>query len=568
MMLQDKDMIDPAERCRELEAANQAYATYIRDKTNQLLEVMGTRKLETEELDDSALISLDPIGIVANSFKQILGHLNQTVEELREAKNELQAIFDATGVGISIIDRNFIIERYNEKQRELLIDPELKDVVGRHCYEVYSNRCSPVCECPARDSFATGQSTLVREVWKKGRCFQVVTTPFSRFADGEISKVIEVSMDITEKKAAEAAELELREFCVNEKMKLTTIIENLSEGLLVLDKDNCVVSWNRAANEITEWLSTEMMEQPLTHVFPELEKVLSVEGGEKQNLEIIYSTPAGTERSLSANIGHLKDSEGKFIGKVLTFRDKTEEKKRIELYHRAEKLAAIGQLSAGIAHELNTPLGSVLGYARLLLKDNSLSVTQRAWTEIIAEQVKKSSTIIQGLLRFARQSDPGQRCLEDCDINHIIEQTMPLLATEITKRQIELTTDLQPLSNVVADPRELEQVVLNLAMNAMQAIGLKGQVDIKTHQRASRIIIQVSDSGPGIPKHLLSRIFDPFYTTKPLGEGTGLGLSICSGIISDLNGTIEVSSVEGEGTTFIISLPATTKGKDLKTGDL
>lgn len=567
MMPYDKDMIDPAERCQELEAANKAYATYIREKTNQLLEVMGTRKLETEELDDSALISLDPIGIVANSFKQILGHLNQTVEDLREAKNELQAIFDATGVGISIIDRNFIIERYNEKQRELLIDPELKDVVGRHCYEVYSNRCSPVCECPARDSFATGQSTLVREVWKKGRCFQVVTTPFSRSADGEISKVIEVSMDITEKKAAEAAERELREFCVNEKMKLTTIIENLSEGLLVLDKNNCVVSWNRAANDITEWLSTEMMEQPLTRVFPELEGVFA-DGGERQNLEIAYRTPTGEERLLSANVGHLKDSEGQSIGKVLTFRDKTDEKKRIELYHRAEKLAAIGQLSAGVAHELNTPLGSVLGYARLLLKDNSLSVTQRAWTEIIAEQVKKSSTIIQGLLRFARQSDPGQRYLEECDINDIIEQTMPLLATEITKRQIELATDLQPLPKVVADPRELEQVVLNLTMNAMQAIGFKGHVIIRTEQRASRILIQIKDSGPGIPKHLLSRIFDPFYTTKPLGEGTGLGLSICSGIISDLSGTIDVSSVEGEGTTFVISLPAQPTERDGKIGAL
>ncbi|MDO3379847.1 two-component system sensor histidine kinase NtrB [Geoalkalibacter halelectricus] len=431
-----------AVRLAELEAANQAYVRYIREKTNQLLEVMGTRALESEELDEEALIEMDPIGIVAQSFQQILAHLNQTIEELQEAK---------------------------------------------------------------------------------------------------------------------AGERELREFYLTEKMKLATLIESLSEGLLVLDEQNRVVSCNRAADEITQWLATDSLGKTLEALFPEMEAVLRKNACDLQSFELTFRSRQGADRLLSANVTRLRDSEGRAAGRVVTFRDSTEEKRRTELFHRTEKLAAIGQLSAGVAHELNTPLGSVLGYARLLLKDKTLSPAQRAWAEIIAEQVKKSSGIIQGLLRFARQSNPARRCLEQCRINEIIKLTLPLLATEMAKRKIELETDLQPLPPIIGDPRELEQVVLNLTMNALQAIGTKGRVRITTRHAGSRVVMKVEDNGPGIAEQIRSRIFDPFYTTKPLGEGTGLGLSICSGIVSDLGGTLDVTSVEGQGATFILSLPAATE---------
>lgn len=558
----DSTVKTPITDCTRQPCNNQDYIRYIREKTNQLLEVMGTKALQPEELDDRQLIELDPIGIVAQSFKQILGTLNRTIEELTETKNELQAIFDATGVGISVIDRNFVIERYNEKQRELLIDPEMTSVIGQYCYEVYSNRCSPVCECPARESFATGKSSLVREVWKKGRCFEIITTPFTSSAEGKVEKVIEVSMDITEKKIAESAEKELKEYCILEKMKLATIIESLSEGLMVLDRDDRVLSWNRAAEEMTHWLMTDMKDQPLTTVFPDLESALKIGTGSVQGLDLTYHVSADEERVLSVNIGQLEGSDGESIGKVVTFSDNTERKKRTELYHRAEKLAAIGQLSAGVAHELNTPLGSVLGYARLLLKDKTLTPTQKEQALIIAEQAKKSSSIIQGLLRFARQSNRSQRSLHECQLNDVIKDTRPLLETELSKRKIELVTDLSQLAPIVADPSELEQVVLNLTMNAIQAIRSKGRIQIKTRQVAKHVLMTVTDNGPGIPEAIRSRIFDPFYTTKPVGEGTGLGLSICSGIIGDMGGTIDIESHEGQGTTILVALPLVSVGKN------
>lgn len=551
---EDKDAL--RRRCAELEAENRAYTRYIRDKTNFLLGVIGTKELEEDELDDQALIKLDPIGIVARSFQQILTNLNQTIDELREAKNELQAIFDATGVGISIIDRNFVVERCNEKQREMLVNSSVEEVVGRHCFEVYCDRIAPTSECPALDSFETGNAALVCEVQKKGRWFQLVTTPFSRAEDGSISQVIEVSMDITEKKKVEDAEKELREFCQTERRKLATVIESLSEGLMVVDEQGRIVSCNLAADEITEQRIGENRNRPLNDAIAEFMPLLRSDAGNVQGMEIMTRTRQGHDLLLSVNVGCLSDKEGRPLGHVLTFRDITEEKKRAELYHRAEKLAAIGQLSAGVAHELNTPLGSVLGYARLLLKDKALPDNLKNWAEIIAEQAKKSSTIIQGLLRFARQSNPAHRCLEHCLLNDVIQRTLPVLSTELGKRNIELVSELNPVPTVVADPQELEQLVLNLTMNAMQAIGEKGCVRIETAQAGSKVVMKITDDGPGVPEEIRFRIFDPFFTTKAPGEGTGLGLSLCSGIVSDMGGAIDIAGGEERGATFIVSLPA------------
>jgi PAS domain S-box-containing protein len=553
--------MDP-NRIAELETVNRQYISYIRSKTNQLLEVMGTECLRAEELDDRALIDLDPIGIIAASFAQVLDFLKENINGLQQAKDELQAIFDATGVGISIIDRDFVVERCNEKQRQLLVDSKLADVSGCLCYEIYCNKDSPGLDCPAVETLATGRPVVVREVKKKEKYFQVVTTPYARNEEGEVTKVIEVSLDITEKKQAEQAEKEQREQYLTEKSKLATVIESLTEGLLVLDPEDEIVAFNRAAGEITGRTGSEMLGKPLRFLFPAVPSLLSASGNDDgQGMEIPYAGKVGNELIFSANSGRLLDGEGKRIGRVVTFRDITEEKKRLELFHRTEKLAAIGQLSAGVAHELNTPLCSILGYALLLLKEDDLADSQRERLGIIVEQAKKSSAIIKALLSFARHSNRSQVLSGDCDLNDVIDKALRVLSAELMQREIKLIMDLKPLPPVLADPGELEQVVLNLVLNALQAIRREGRIVVRTRQNGSRVVMTVADNGPGIPEKVQSRIFDPFYTTKPIGEGTGLGLSICSGIISDRGGAIEVRNTRGGGATFLVSLPAGLAGK-------
>lgn len=540
----------------ELREANRRYVKYIRDKVNELLQVMGTFPLRPEELDDNTLLDLDPVGIIAGSFQQILEHHRETITELRMARDELQAIFDATGVGISIIDGDFKIMRCNEKQRELLVDKELSDIEGRYCYEIYCNKESPGLDCPAVDTLATGRSVIVREVEKKGKHFQIVTTPF-KDSEGYIIGVIEVLLDITEKKRAEDAEKEQRGFYLTEKSKLATIIQSLSDGLFVIDKEGIIISFNNAAQKITGYLEAEVVGIPYERFLGMLAHGATgpTQGRDFKNAELTIQTRDKQQLVLSLTSALVKDSEDRAIGKVFTFRDVTEEKQRQEVYHRTEKLVALGQLSAGIAHELNTPLGNILGYARLLMKDKNLSPLQKERLEIVAEQAKKSNAIIKDLLSFARQSNPALRSIRDVDINSIVTDVLRILRTETEKHGISVHADLGSLLTIKADGRQIEQVILNIVLNAIQAIGDNGEIRVKTACKDGAVIIEIKDNGPGIPDEVKPRIFDPFFTTKPVGKGTGLGLSICAGIVNEHGGSIDVESREGKGTTFTIALP-------------
>lgn len=547
------------EETQRLRDENLRYARYIREKTNQLLEVMGTLPLRPEEFDDSELLNLDPIGIIAGSFTQVFEYLNETISDLSEARDELQAIFDATGVGISIIDQDFAIVKCNEKQRELLVDKQLDNVCGSYCYEVYCLKNGPGLDCPAVDTFATGRPVVVSEVRKKDKYFQLVTTPYAKDADGQVTRVIEVALDITARKKAEEEEQRQRGYYLAEKSKLASVLQSLSEGLLVTDSRNRIISVNGAALQILDLSQKQVQELKIDQLFaespPEARSMFDVETAQAcQNVEIGFRSE-NRELLLSVNAVPLFDPDNSTIGRVFTFRDITEEKHRQEIFHRTEKLAAVGQLSAGIAHELNTPLGSILGYARLLQKGDNLQPDQRERLAIIAEQAKKSSAIIRELLDFSRLSTPLPNQTVSCDLNKVTSEAIRVLQTELDKRFITVNLDLATMPKVEADPKRMEQVLVNMLLNSAQAMDSHGEINISTQSLEQEAQITIKDTGPGITPENLSRIFDPFFTTKPVGTGTGLGLSICAGIINDYGGAIDVKSGPEEGTVFSIILP-------------
>ena len=197
----------------------------------------------------------------------------------------------------------------------------------------------------------------------------------------------------------------------------------------------------------------------------------------------------------------------------------------------------------------------IFGYARLLLKQENLTQQQREQLAVIAEQAKKSGTIIQALLNFSRHAQPTQCRLGECDLNSAVKNALCLLNTELSKRKIALKTDLELIPKVCADGWGIEQVVLNLVMNALQAIGQQGEISIVVRRHSDGVSLEVHDSGPGIPEEIRSRIFDPFFTTKPFGEGTGLGLSICAGIVNENGGSIDIVKSDSSGTSFVVILP-------------
>ena len=227
---------------------------------------------------------------------------------------------------------------------------------------------------------------------------------------------------------------------------------------------------------------------------------------------------------------------------------------------RSERLALIGHLAAGVAHELNNPLGGILLFSRLLLRKAPADGVERENLERIAKEAERSQKIVQGLLDFARQREPT---LESADVNDIAQKTVSLLENQATFHNIEIITRFQPdLPPVCIDTSQIQQVFVNIIMNAGEAMDGQGTLTIITSTGAEprRIEISFADTGCGIREADMAHLFEPFFTTKEVGHGTGLGLSISHGIVQKHGGTLSVHSCVGQGATFVVSLPEAEEG--------
>jgi signal transduction histidine kinase/CheY-like chemotaxis protein len=273
--------------------------------------------------------------------------------------------------------------------------------------------------------------------------------------------------------------------------------------------------------------------------------------------EIELSRP--TPRVLERFARPVADAEGTALGWLEIYRDVTGEREKRSRMAQVEKMAALGQLISGIAHELNNPLTGILGYAQLLLAAPEGAGHSREAGLILAE-ANRAGAIVRNLLLFARAEAPEPRPVR---LNEIIERTLALRQYDLRLENIQAALDLEPAEPVVqADPQALQQLVLNLLINAEQAVGAerragRGHITIRTRCAAeSRVRLEVRDDGPGIPPEILARIFDPFFTTKPAGVGTGLGLSIVNAIVQSQGGEIRVESEPGRGAVFSVEWPA------------
>jgi signal transduction histidine kinase len=222
---------------------------------------------------------------------------------------------------------------------------------------------------------------------------------------------------------------------------------------------------------------------------------------------------------------------------------------------QAEKIASLGRLSAGVAHEINNPLAGILIYAELLQRELSSTGDGKEFVDEIINQTMRCQQIVTRLLEFSRQSLAERTYL---DLNSVIDRVVELILHQALFHNIQVIRNYDPdLPNIMGDPGQLQQVLTNLLINAADALKGQGTITITTHPNAKRdgVILTFSDSGPGIPADIRDKIFEPFFTTKPVGKGTGLGLSIVYGVIQRHGGTIDVGSRFGGGTTFTIRLP-------------
>ncbi len=227
----------------------------------------------------------------------------------------------------------------------------------------------------------------------------------------------------------------------------------------------------------------------------------------------------------------------------------------------AEELASIGTLVAGLAHEIGTPMGVIQGHAKLLEK--AVTDDKARWRlTTIQEQVARISKIIQSLLNMAR---PKSSERVPVDLEALLENTLTFLTEKFSRRDVRVTRELEPTPSALADPERLQQLFLNLFLNGVDAMPEGGELRVTLRPESGGVGIEIGDSGVGIAKRDLERIFEPFYTSKAAGKGSGLGLTVVNGIVADHGGRVEVESEPGRGTTFHIWLPTGTAGADAPT---
>lgn len=374
--------------------------------------------------------------------------------------------------------------------------------------------------------------------------------------------------DIEERERLEVAALNL-EVRAREQF-IRNVVESLKDGLVALDREGRVQAWNRTMEERYEIKIQEVLGKSFLDINPNwrreglaepMERLLRGEI-EEFSLEGVEHETLRKGRVILNVRGSLLRENLVPSGAVLLIEDITQRVALERSARQAEKLAALGTLSAGLVHELNNPIGIISSRIELMLREaqeRPLPPEVREDLAVLHRHSQRVARIARGLLSFARQS-PGDRRL--LDLNQIVEDTLLLLEKQVSKEGITVRRSLAPgLPPMEGDPNALQQVVLNLLTNARDAMDDGGEIRIETGTAPARpgwLRLVVSDNGPGIPLEHLPKIFDPFYTTK--ADGTGLGLSISYGIVREHQGTIDVQSQPGKGTTFVLAFPALASG--------
>jgi two-component system NtrC family sensor kinase len=329
-------------------------------------------------------------------------------------------------------------------------------------------------------------------------------------------------------------------------------VDAISQAFCVVDSEGSIRRANRAFSVIAHVPVTAVAGRPWISVLPEhwsgpVAQALDAAGTHRP-----FELHSG-ERSFTVSALPLMEPDG--IA-VLVFEDQTDKRHLQEQLIQSEKMSAIGQLIAGVAHDLNNPLASVVGFADYLVEEGDPPEAMRKPLEAIRQEAERAASIVRNLLSFARKQE-GQRRSQP--FAPIIEATLTLLHNQLMASKVDMVLEVEDdLPHVDVDSNQIQQVFVNLINNAAQTIhttGVGSKVTVHATPWLDGVAVTVTDDGPGVPQEVAGRIFEPFFTTKPEGEGTGLGLSICQGIIKEAGGRISYAPAEGGGAQFRVELP-------------
>jgi two-component system, NtrC family, sensor kinase len=354
-----------------------------------------------------------------------------------------------------------------------------------------------------------------------------------------------------EQKAVEVARL--KDFSEN-------IVESLNVGVLAVDLLGTVDAWNSRMEQLIGVSRGEAVGKPFSLLLPQ-DLVAEIDArGDEELVTGIYKhrlAHQGRTVVLNVSITPLVGKSGEKIGRLLLFDDVTQRERMEEQMSQTEKLTSLGLLAAGVAHEVNTPLAVISNYIQMLARQMPEDDPRHSIIEKIVKQTFRASEIVNNMLNFSRT---GPSELADVDVNRVVEETLSLVAHPLKTSQIQVVKQLsESLPPVRGSANKLQQVFLNLFLNARDAMPLGGMLEVRTSAHNGSVEIEVADTGNGISREHIHKIFDPFFTTKAGARGTGLGLSVSYGIIKEHAGKIDVRSTPGRGTSFHVEFPAVRK---------
>ncbi len=560
---EEKSLAELRKELGRLQAENQRLreheektTRYIRQKVNQLLSVIGTMPLDPDELDDQTLLQLDPIGIVSDTFQHILEHHRETNHALEVARDDIRAIVDSVGEGVMVLNNRGEIQTYNRKMTPLFVAPE-SEITGQTCRQAVCDGATGEEACLFNQVMKRRKSVRTRSWECRGRFYDVIGTPIVD-TGGEIVRVVLLYMDVTRRRKSEQALQESED-------RFRDLFENATDMLQSIDPQGRILVVNRAWRETLGYSEEEATALNMFDIIhPDFHEVCRkkfeqiLRDGREFTSNAIFLSKTGRKIHVEGRV-NCKFVDNKPVALRSAFRDIAQRRRLEEEIRRTQKLESVGLLAGGIAHDFNNLLTGIIGNI-LLAK---LKSPNREVLELLQNTEKASyraQELTRQLLTFAKGGSPVK---ETASVLDIIQEVVPfVLSGSKSTWRLETEGEIPPVD---VDTGQFSQVLQNLIINCDQAMPGGGTltIGVAVHslehdtipplEPGDYVRIDIRDQGIGIAREYLSRVFDPYFTTKK--KGSGLGLATAYSIIRNHNGLMTVDSEPGQGTTMTVFLP-------------
>jgi PAS domain S-box-containing protein len=529
---------------------------------------LPTAQGEVKEAEVCIALARTPYGVRKGyAYLRDITEAKQMEREIKDSEEKLRTLFERVRHGLFVSSKEGKFLDCNQALLDMLHYPTKEEFlsidIAKDLYVNPEDR-KTFQERMERDGYVKDMEVEFRK--KDGEKITVLMTGHPiKDGKGRTVGYQGINLDISERKRIENELREANEFFMN-------LIESSVDGIIATDMKGNIIIFNKGAEILTGYTAEEIIGKThITKIYPEgiakevMIKLRSPEYGGVGKLvptQFNVVNKAGEEIPIQLSAALIYDGAGEEIASVGIFTDlrpRLMMEKKLQETHlqlvSSEKMASLGKLAAGIAHEINNPLGGILIYSSLMIEDLPQDDPKRGDLSRIVQEAGRCKEIVKSLLEFARQTEPK---MEPTDINRAITEGLFFLENQALFHNVRIIKKLDPvLPFVKGNASQLKQVFMNIIVNAAEAIHGSGTLTITTSPTPDRkfVLVEFTDTGEGIPEENLSRIFDPFFTTKDIGKGTGLGLATSYGIVEEHGGKIGVKSKVGEGTTFTIELP-------------